>query len=223
MAATIGYAQLHGLRYAFRPWPYEPYFSLENCFTSRLHTWHDYTDEAGLFRPIPRRRSINLTGYFQSEKYFAHCKPLIRKLLTPKGSFPPLPGVASIHVRRGDYLDLESKGLLQVLGMDYYERAMEALPVDRFLVFSTDMDWCRDHFIGNRFTFVEGGTQEEDLAQMAACEHNIIANSSFSWWAAWLNTFPNKRVMAPNRWAGPARASWYDLTHKLPEDWERIG
>lgn len=83
---------------------------------------------------------------------------------------------------------------------DYYERAMAMFPDREFLLFSDDIAYCQNRFKGDKITIVEGGTELSDFNQLASCEHQIIANSSFSYWAAYLNKNPNKVVIAPKDW-----------------------
>lgn len=108
----------------------------------------------------------------------------------------------SIHVRRGDYLVApHSSYHINLAATSYYDDAIKMFPGDKFLVFSDDIEWCRQNFVGDEFEFSEGKTEIEDMNLMAACKHNIIANSTFSWWAAWLNNNPHKIVVVPEKWA----------------------
>lgn len=107
----------------------------------------------------------------------------------------------SIHIRRGDYV--KHRQFVQLWETDYYWRAMarfEPCPDYKFLIFSDDMKWCKERFKGPRFVFSWGRNEVEDMNIMAGCRHNIIANSSFSWWAAYLNSNPNKIVIYPKAW-----------------------
>jgi len=124
----------------------------------------------------------------------------------------------SLHIRRGDYLRTQDHH--PVCSLDYY---MDALSKFRdkeykFIVFSDDVDWCRNNF-NEDFIFTEGNTDYEDMWLMSLCDHNIIANSSFSWWGAWLNDNPNKRVIAPKKWFGPSYSNW-KLDDLFCNDWE---
>ena len=134
--------------------------------------------------------------YFQDEKWFIKFEPVIRKMFGAGiGSRPEV----SIHVRRGDYLKLELYTNLAD-NTDYYERAMAMFPPDtKYLVFSDDIEYCKNRFVGDQFSFSEGLNEVQDLNQMASCKHNIIANSTFSWWAAWLNPNPDKIIISPER------------------------
>ena len=164
----------------------------------------------------------DISGYFQSERYFAHIAADVRSALA---FHPPLradaqrnltriasglPKVA-IHVRRGDYLRLQNK--FAVLPLAYYRQAMSMHSANgpcQFLVFSDDPEWCGEAFPGCRI--VHSGSAHLDLCLMSMCDHFIIANSSFSWWGAWLSTAPNKNVVCPIQWWGP------ELTHNGVED-----
>jgi hypothetical protein len=91
--------------------------------------------------------------------------------------------------------------------MDYFEAAMKRIPSGTtFVVFSDDINWCRENFSKDdkNILFIEGNLDYEDISLMSLCDHNIISNSTFSWWAAWLNDNPSKIVIAPKNWFGPA-------------------
>ena len=162
-------------------------------------------------------RDLILEGYFQSEKYFIDCKDVIREEFTFKNpvNYEVTPGSCSIHVRRGDYLNIQKDHPL--CDMEYYNKAMKLMGSDNYLVFSDDPDWCSDHFKGDQFTIVSGNTAEEDMQIMSKCDDNIIANSSFSWWAAWLNTNEQQRVVAPGKWFGDITGM--ETTDLYLKDW----
>jgi hypothetical protein len=132
-------------------------------------------------------------------------------------------GSIAIHIRRGDYFsDKRSKKDHGILGLDYFENALRFLtkqiesPV--LFVFSDDIDWVKEnfksdipkHYVDNSF-----GGPEVSIHLMTKCNHNIISNSSFSWWGAWLNPNPNKIVVAPKLWFRDRPTS----TDLVPEDW----
>ncbi len=182
-------------------------------------------------------------GFWQSERYFAGVGDEIRKKL----SFPALDTrnaelmgrlprpACSVHVRRGDYLRPENRHLA-VCDAGYYERAsaeMVALrEVASFAVFSDDPEWCKGNFkFGKRqVIFVDWNRGEDswqDMAMMAACDHQIIANSSFSWWGAWLGEGDGGLVMAPSVWAkngvGKSPLGYrVEYADTVPERWTRI-
>lgn len=152
-----------------------------------------------------------LYGYWQSEKYFASIADIIHKDFTfPEPSLRNRELAeemaactsVSIHVRRGDY-----QGLFPLLTEDYYSPAMDYFKEKygdvHFYVFSNDMDWCREHLKAERMTYVDWNTGADspfDMWLMTQCKHNIIANSTFSWWGAWLNGNEGKEVIAPKTW-----------------------
>ncbi len=172
----------------------------------------------------------NIDGYFQSEKYFADHELEIRKqfvfkeeILDPAREYvKALRGqpLVSLHVRRGDYLALQAAHPLCT--MDYYQAAIseieEILGNVKVLVISDDIQWCKQNFIGEKYIFSENCNDKEDLARMSLCNHNIIANSSFSWWGAWLNNHKNKLVYAPKNWFGPKFAN-HSLKDLFPKTW----
>ena len=184
------------------------------------------------------RGSIYLAGYWQSEKYFKPIEAAIReefRLEKACGEAGAGPGSApgdtvpvSVHVRRGDYVsDPAAARLLGALPMDYYRAAAQSIAERvrnaQFFVFTDDPDWAREHVqIGQPVTLVahEGPASDLlDMYRMSACRHNIIANSTFSWWAAWLNPDPGKIVVAPKKWY---RDPSCDVSDLILETWERI-
>lgn len=155
-----------------------------------------------------------IDGYWQSAKYLEGIENVLRReFVFPMPSNTKMQNMTliermesgcsvSIHVRRGDYV-----GGFPVMDMDYYEPAINYFKDKytnvHFYVFSNDIAWCREHFIGNQFTFVDWNTGQDsyyDMYLMSQCHHNIIGNSSFSWWAAWLNENTQKEIIAPKLW-----------------------
>lgn len=183
-------------------------------------------------------RDSYLDGYWQNERYFAGYGKVIRsdlRVTSPIGEkssqlLNEISGSNSvgIHVRRGDYVTGEIKPEAHhVLSGDYFIDAMQRMAVEtpgaRFFVFSDDQDWARDNISAMpSMTFIDQhGPNEahEDLRLMSACKHQIISNSTFSWWAAWLNDHPSRKVIAPARWfVGDA----FDVSDLLPQSWERV-
>ena len=172
-----------------------------------------YVEKEFSFVPIPNTtNNLEIRGYFQSEKYFNVYRKNILELFEPNKNtinkvnfflekFPNIKS-CSIHVRRGDYVHLSDYHCL--LDINYYKKATEIIGQDtNYLIFSDDINWCKDNFsfLKNK-TFVSGFNDFEELYLMSLCDHNIIANSSFSWWGAWLNKNENKKVVAPKKWFG---------------------
>lgn len=217
ISATIALALRNEDKYCFPQWEYEKDFNLNDCF-SNIAVTKSYQEPSFVYSPVPYSQNLDLVGYFQSEKYFEDYKYLILSLLTPKVGFGIYHGTTSIHVRRGDYLNLQ--GCYEQLDIDYYSRAMNAVPSKQYLVFSDDIQWCKRHFPSNNVTFMEGNSPVIDLCHMLACANNIIANSSFSWWGAYLNKNPSKKIIAPSKWFGPKLT--HDTKDLLPENWIRL-
>jgi hypothetical protein len=175
--------------------------------------------------------TVCLQGYWQCPRYFAADEDLIRREFDFKDPLSPASAVMleqilranaiSLHVRRGDYLALTNS---PVLPPAYYHRAFETIvtrvPDPELFIFSDDIGWAREnlHF-QCKTTFVNTASDanaHEDMRLMAACRHHIIANSSFSWWGAWLNPRRDKIVAAPRYWMCRSDTCYPDL---FPEEW----
>jgi len=205
------------------------YSIAREAFPARLPVW---SPAAGLDAGAPY-----LIGYWQSERYFAAAADTIRRefrLREPadQANGAILDSIAgcdavALHVRRGDYVSNPAATAYHGLcGLEYYRAAIDRLSSviarPHLFVFSDDLDWVRGHLdTGHPTTWVghNGQTPWEDLRLMAACRHFIIANSSFSWWGAWLGGWPGKRVIAPARWF---RADHGGEGEIVPAGWERI-
>lgn len=229
MAATIGLATKHNDTFMFPNWEFyvEERFNLpDNTFRPdhQIKYSSTYDEPHFHYKEIPYKPNMNLMGYFQSEKYFAHCKPLIRSCF--KEDVENMPKVCSIHVRRGDYIEPHLNGCYENLDMEYYNHAMKMTDANHFIVCSDDIEWCKSQFesgLKYNFSFSEASDDPlTDMQMMASCGTNIIANSSFSWWAAWLNNNENKKVIAPQKWFGPKLAPTHDTKDLYPEEWIKI-
>ena len=171
---------------------------------------------------------ISLWGFFQTEKYFKDIEASIKEdfkfrdhVLKPCIEMAEsLDNAVSLHVRRTDYLQNSANHFN--LQLDYYEKALSKIDADRtVVVFSDDPEWCKEQelFSDDRFLVSESGDNAVDLCLMTFCKAHIIANSSFSWWGAWLAD--SKEVIAPSTWFGPENLnkSTEDL---IPERWTLI-
>jgi hypothetical protein len=170
----------------------------------------------------------DLGGYYQSEKYFIHCQEDVRRLFTfkkeivneAKEKFPKLEyETISIHMRVGDYAGLQDHH--PICKPEYYFKSTNHF-LDKnyyFLIFSDDIQYSKNIFgQSENILYIDGNTAEVDMCMMSMCNHNIVANSSFSWWAAWLNSNENKKVVAPKKWFGSAY--YFQNTKDLyPESW----
>jgi hypothetical protein len=178
-----------------------------------------------------------IRGYWQSEKYFldianelradfAFKNPMTAKNLELAKKIEGENSV-SLHIRRGDYVkNPKASALYGTCTLDYYSEAMQLmigkLGMPHVFIFSDDIDWAKDNLlISAPHTFVYqniGIDSYRDMQLMSLCKHNIIANSSFSWWGAWLNPSESKIVIAPRKWFS-ADINDGDL---IPEKWIRI-
>ena len=176
-----------------------------------------YREPSFEYQKIEYTKDSCLFGYFQSEKYFSENEKAIRELFTMDRNtseylaekyghlFDGPKKLVSVHVRRGDYLRLSE--FHHVCTLDYYKKAMEKFSDVIYVVFSDDLMWCKLNLpLGEDYVFAEGNKDFQDLYLMSLCDHHIIANSSFSWWGAWLNESDEKKVIAPRKWFGPKNA-----------------
>ena len=183
---------------------------------------------------------VLLSGYFQSEKYFKGISELIRKDFTflPQISTQNLTYInqigssnsVSIHIRRGDYVTNGFTNKFHgTCNFEFYQKAISFIEMREknlhFFIFSDDIQWVKDNMqLGHPFTIVQcnlGQNSFEDMRLMSLCKHNIIANSSFSWWGAWLNLNKDKIVVAPKNWFAneEMNARSHDL---IPNSWIRL-
>lgn len=217
VATTIGLATANNEEYLFPKWDY-PCKLTANMEFKKLPELPTYTEKEFAYNPIPYKKNINISGYYQSILYWVHCQDLIRDLLFPQveenRSFD-----VSLHVRRGDYTQPHLKDCFAILGMDYYNAALENFPDAQVAIFSDDISWCKQNFIGDRFIFIEGNSPDVDLKLQSNCKNHIIANSSFSWWGAWFNPDQNKKIIAPSKWFGPKLAPTHNTKDLIPEGW----
>jgi len=182
---------------------------------------------------IPRH--AYLIGYWQSEKYFKPIETIIRKEFQLKRSLSTIGSAwakkindcisVSLHIRRGDYItDLKTHQVHGVCSLDYYQKAvddiLQSTPDAKFFIFSDDLDWVRqnvDFIRSAEYVEIEEDTQdEEELILMSLCQHHIIANSSYSWWGAWLGDYSKKSIYAPRQWFAEIEV---DPTSKYPSGW----
>ena len=182
--------------------------------------------------------NLYLDGYWQSEKYFKDIEPVIRRDLSFKSEPDALnreaagriagSNAVSVHIRRGDYVsDPATNSAHGTASMDYYCAAMktvaERAPDARFFVFTDDPEWVAENIAFDYpVTLITHNNAEknyEDLRLMSLCRHNIVANSSFSWWGAWLNANSEKIVIGPKKWFNDAALDTRDL---VPESWLRL-
>jgi hypothetical protein len=170
--------------------------------------------------------NLLLDGYFQSEKYFENNKQFIIDLFGPNEeienriltNLPDVFNYVSIHIRRGDYLQLPNHHPQQ--SAEYYKSAAEIIGLDKtYLIFSDNLDEVKNMFdyLPNKI-FYTSGEDWLDMYTMSFCKDNIICNSTFSWWGAYLNKNKNKKIITTNRWFGSAYAH-FNISTLFPSEW----
>ena len=195
-----------------------------------------YTDIIEKYQPeILNMDNVYLSGYWQCEKYFSD----IRGIILNEFTFPlemrkkteelckkmEKENSISVHIRRSDYLTEQNAKIYGNICTEiYYENAVaymdKHIENPCYYVFTDDLQWAREYFKEDRFVIVDeyrGKDSYVDMYLMSRCKHNIIANSSFSWWGAWLNQNPEKKVLAPKRWFHN-----HDEEEIVCENWIRI-
>ena len=225
ISAAIGHAVAVGDDYAFdfdscyTPLQGNPSNHYRSTIFKNLPSGKDtnciqWKEPSHEYHPIPHRKNITLDGYFQSEKYFLHCQDLIKNsffLEKAELGFP----YATLHIRRGDYLN--NPNIHPCLSLDYYKEAIKLVRSDVILVFSDNLDWAEQNLKNERCKFVEC-SDIETLSLLTGAEESIIANSTFSWWGAWLKK-SNGITVAPSVWFGPDGPSYRDI---VPDRWVKI-
>ena len=268
VAAVIGTAKRNNLDYVIPKWsvneflstpvPEKDYFFPQVTHAEKYCTY----DPISLELEEGETLDVDLKGYFQSEKYFIDNADLVRSHFSPSvemshsiqekyGFLFQEKDIASLHVRRGDYLSLTD--VYTPTSLDYYEKCLKICKPKKVLVFSDDIKSCKDVFgVRENFLYVTERTHdptvisttaaaemdsrryiEQDLTElflMSLCRFNIITNSSYSWWAAWLNERQDKEVFAPTSWFEPNHLKRICDPNKLdvyindiiPESWKKM-
>ncbi len=164
------------------------------------------------------KNNAYLDGYWQNEKYFIEISELIKKSFTLKSPLSPTAAdiskrianntSVSIHIRRGDYITSPKfSKIYKILSWDYYAKAIEKISTDAddpvFFIFSDDIERVKNNITLPSSNIIVSNnelSESEELFLMSSCQHNIIANSSFGWWGAWLNQNPSKIIVGPKSW-----------------------
>lgn len=247
IAAAIGYARKYGYQWAADSGigVGEPYSCIHEVFPNlpkcppHGQRYHEHTnkfchqhgthlDQCHFdYHPIPDMGpDITLTGFYQSWKYFEGQDAEIRKFF----ELPHISGYedyVSIHVRRGDYI--QHAGSFPPIDYVYIAKALYHIGFKKIICFSDDIEWCRNmslQFSQFEWFFSGGRNEKEDLALMASCGHHIIANSTFSWWGAYLGHNPDRIVISPSHkrgnWFGMNAGVKKDCVDLIPDNWHQI-
>ncbi len=207
---------------------------IKPAFKRRIYKEADYTFDTNFFSA---KDNIYLKGYRQSEKYFSPIKDQIRrgfqfnneviKAVAAKASELKSLNSVSIHIRRGDYSNPIVRNYHGILGAAYYQQAIRYMESNvsecQFYIFSDDPEWVKTNLKFDAPVQIVSGVETknhfEDFYLISQCKHQVIANSTFSWWAAWLNPNPDKIVIAPEKWFNNAP---YDTRDLIPESWIKM-
>lgn len=250
IAAVIGYANKYGVQYCIPPatmdqsrWKSYSFSNIRYC-SGGARTMTQYKEPFFHYEEIPYHTyMVQLDGYFQSERYFEDCKDKILhafKEIVPS-DYDTSTDVG-IHIRRGDYLLPQEKIIRPVSSgenepSEYINNAINYFRkikgCTRFKVFTDDKEWCRQHLNSDNFWFCdfvisENDNELDDLKDMARMKNHIIANSSFSWWAAWIaeHALPHKDrvVIAPKQWLNPVWMIRNNIDSKdvIPDRWVKM-
>jgi len=249
-AALAGISKSNGLDFVipdhsmFSEYGGYRYHELQSCFllndvkfgnipNSNLVRIDRYDFDQSVMTNFPD--NVSVFGYFESHKYFEHIEDYIRSNFTFKPhiieackkygeSFLNNNPVAVV-IRRGDFLNPAEIPYHPVCDISYYKEAMLDFKDRTIVVFSDDIPWCKEQEIFENSFFVESSGEipkgHFDLCLMSMCEDFIIANSTFSWWGAWLSTNKNKKVIAPLKWFGEA-LQHHSIKDQIPDTWKRI-
>jgi hypothetical protein len=223
-ATTIALALRNNDTYRFpKTWMDRKYFNIsEDKFIDKNNFYYSqiYNEPNFHYNKLQYKSNLNLIGYFQSNLYFEDFKEEIIKILTPNIKVEKQ-NYTSLHIRRTDYLIHE--GCYNILNRkNYYDRAIQESGGKNFLIFSDDIFWAKENFKGNEFNFAEGNNAVTDLALQLSCTGgNIIANSSFSWWGAYLNNNFGP-VIYPSVWFGPKLSSTHNTKDLCPKEWIKV-
>lgn len=248
IASTIGIAIDNEQKFAFNN--FEIFNYLPNLQPFLIDDFSEfdisYTDNEFCYKDLrfPKDKNTILFGYFQSHKYFEKHPIIIEQLMKIENNLFSNylnqylnTNTCSIHIRRGDYVFLNKNHPLNphpLVKLDYYNKAIELINADKYIIFSDDIVWCKEVFKGNEFIFYDHNENKKnnlqydlfELQVMSSLNHNIIANSSYSWWAAYLNKNIDKKIIAPKIWFSEAfsnQMSKHNILNSLiPSDWTLI-
>ena len=196
-----------------------------------IENYPTYLEPNFSYGELPWNKKLFLIGSFQSEKYFIDYKQEIIDLFQlpdeskqkvieylSKIGVNPHRKLTSIHIRRGDYLKFSEFHTL--CSIDYYNEAISIIKNQEdsdFIFISDDIEWVKENFKDCGYFYSDLNDDILDLTLQTICDNNIIANSSFSWWGAWLNQSENKKVIAPKEWFGPSGHN--DTQDIIPNSW----
>lgn len=203
--------------------------SIFRGFTSLQRGWRPkmtYRERGSGYCDIMVIDGMALDGYFQDERYFVKYADEIKRYFRDESILGFLRGYyagslknsLSVHVRRGDYLRFEDT--FHIADVAYYTEAIKRVcktnKIEYIFVMSDDIKWCRENLKDDRMVYVSGHPDHHEMLLMSLCSHNVISNSTFSWWGAWLGETRDKTIIAPDKWLKNTQ------TNAIPERWIRL-
>jgi hypothetical protein len=236
VAATMGIAVKNNTEYGFTSNMGHSGIDYQSIFKNDLPIINyipevKYHQEQFCYYNVIINEDVEIFGYFQSEKFFKHIEDLVKKQFEfkdtvvdlVKSKYPNISDSCTIHIRRGDYVSQPNHHPL--LPIEYYNNYIDDYSEGDIYVFSDDIEWAKEQFVGNRYLF-PSFEQDNDLncfVLMSLAKNSLIANSTYSWWAAWLNQNPNKKIYAPNhtKWFGSSY-SYLDTKDMIPDNWIQL-
>lgn len=231
VAAAIGYAKRHNIQFAIpgdyhhkEIYEYFPNLTIYKGDHRSLPVYDTANDTGFAYKEIPKHEGdFRIRGFWQSVKYFEHCQDEVRSILKLKET--PIEYVA-LHIRRGDYVKYSN--LFPPVTIKYISDSIKIFydkGYSDFLVFSDDIHYCvstlHKSFPHINFQYSNGNAYE-DLSLIASCEHGVIANSSFSLYAAWYNRNSNKIVVSPSKETWFGKSNKLDASTLIPKQWIQI-
>lgn len=238
VAGTIGIAKNNNTTYGFTSNMSHSGIDYQSIFKNPLPITNiipnkQYHQEQFCYSDIKINDDVELVGYFQSEKFFKHCEDLIIKQFEfkndvvefVKDQYPEIVDNCSIHIRRGDYVNQPNHH--PVTPIEYYYKILDDISseYDNIFIFSDDEEWVKNEFKGEKYIFPKFKDNNDiySFVLMSLSKDNIICNSTYSWWAAWLNKNKNKKIYSPehDKWFGPMYNN-LDTKDILPDEWIKI-
>jgi len=232
VATTSALAWDHGVeayfpRLSHVPSLYHHVFSRCKLYPPSDEVAFEWREPGYPFCPIPYQPKMKIYGYFQSPKYFAHYREKFLELFAPTardlqyiqkkyGEILEHPETVGVQIRY--YIDDPDGNIFIQYGKDYLEKAMREFPeTSLFVVSSNNVEFARRNISAGRVVFLEKEPYYIDFYLLTLCKHNIITNSTFGWWSAWLNQNPEKKVVCPLVWF-----NGFDTSDLCPDSWVRI-
>ena len=234
VSATIGIAIKNNTDYGFVSQLGHSGINYQSLFEKELPITNSIPDKKyyqnGFAFEDINETDAEMIGYFQSEKFFSHCEKQIREQFEFKddsvyrilSKYPTVKDSLSVHIRRGDYVNQPNHH--PIVPISFYKKILNEVLNDypSVFVFSDDVSWAKNNFSDDKIVF-PSFEMDDDLnsfVMMSLCKDNVIANSTFSWWAAWLNKNENKKVFSPHhkQWFGLSYSN-LDTKDLIPETW----